>query len=76
MKHEPPFLCEYRHQGHTYSATIGGDSWGEAEQHLRSIGANGRIIGSNVTRVPVNALTQPFAAIWVRLYVWLRNMLR
>lgn len=76
MKHEPPFLCEYSHQGHTYSITVGGGSWDEAEHHLKSIGANGRIIGSNVSTIPVNALTLPFAGLYVRLVVFMRNLFR
>ena len=76
MKQEPPFLCEYIYDGRRFSATIGGDSWEEAERHLKCIGANGRIVGSNVSSIPVNALTLPFAGIYVRLVVFFRNLLR
>jgi hypothetical protein len=74
MKIAPPFAVEYRHNGSLYGITVGGDSWEEAQEHLRSIGANGRVVGSNVTRYSVNALNLPFIGLWVRLKCWWRNL--
>jgi hypothetical protein len=75
-EHKPPFLAEYNFRGSRYVTTIGGDSWAEAEQHLKSIGANGRIIGSDVMSVPANSLTLPFARVFVGIYTAVRNALR
>lgn len=75
-EHRPPFLAEYNHLGSRYSTTIGGDSWAEAEQHLKSIGANGRIVGGNVSSIRANALTLPFAHLFAVVSTWVRNALR
>lgn len=75
-EHKPPFVVEYNFRGSRYSTTVGGDSWAEAEQHLKSIGTNGHIIGSNAIRIPANPLTLPFAYLFVRLYTAIRNALR
>jgi hypothetical protein len=75
-KPKPPFLCQYSHRGRSFAVTVGGDSWSEAEQHLRSIGANGRIVGSDVDIIPVTTFNLPFVGAWVRFQVWLRNLWR
>jgi hypothetical protein len=67
---------EYNYQGSRCSTTVGGDSWSEAEQHLKSIGANGRIVGSNAIRIPVNLLTLPFAHAFAVVWTWMRNAFR
>jgi hypothetical protein len=74
--HKPPFLAEYTHRGERYSVIVGGDSWAEAEQHLRSIGNNGRVVGSDVISVSANAVTLPFAHAYATIYSWIRNALR
>lgn len=73
---EPPFLVDYTHKGKRFCTTVGGDSWTEAEAHLKSIGANGRIVGSNVHEYSANPVTLPFVHVWVVLSCWWRNLWR
>lgn len=73
-KGRPPFVVDYRHKGKDYSTTIGGDSWEEAEQHIRSLGTNGRIVGSDASIIPAPKLFSGPVALLVMLGVWLRNI--
>jgi hypothetical protein len=70
MRHKPPFLIDYNHKGRTYSFTIWGDSWSDAEQHLKSIASNGEIVGSDVEEYRVNSVSLPIVALWVRIRAW------
>lgn len=61
------YLVEYRHQGAVWGLTIDADSWDDAQERLRMIGWNGRVIGDN-------AITVPGSMGWfARAFVWLRN---
>ena len=73
---KPPFLCDYTHAGRHYSITVGGDTAREAFDHLKSIGENGQIVGSNVQLIPVNDVTILPVGLWVRFTVWMRNIFR
>jgi len=42
------FLCDYRFKGEEYCISIMATSWEEAEQRLRCIAGNGRIMGGPV----------------------------
>lgn len=70
----PPFLCTYRYKGSEYCCLIGGDTWAEAEEHLKSIGANGTIVGSDTSTYSANAVTLPFVHVWVHFITWWRNL--
>lgn len=50
-KADKQFAAEYRHNGATWGLTIWADDWADAERKLRSIGTNGRVIGSDVHQV-------------------------
>jgi hypothetical protein len=67
------FLVSYRHAGSEYNLLLPADNWADAEAKLRSIQRHARVIGSDVMRVPANALTFPFAGLFARLLVWWRN---
>lgn len=73
-RREPPFLIEYHHRGSQCGFQMGADSWDDAQDRLRSIGANGRVIGSNVSSLRANAVTLPFAAAWSTIVCWFRNL--
>ena len=47
------FLCDYTFNGETYCVSIFAKSWEEAEQRLRCISCNGKIVGSNVFTVNI-----------------------
>lgn len=70
---KPPYAIQYRHNGKTWGLTIWAESWEDAQARLRSIGFNGKIIGSNVETIPVNTLTVGPAAIWMAVVCWWRN---
>ncbi len=42
------FLCDYRFHGETYCIHIVATSFEEAEQHIRCISENGKIVGELV----------------------------
>lgn len=74
---KPPFLMVYRHKGSEYSTILRAPkTWSEAEQHIASIAATGRIEGCNVQAVSVNHLTLPFAAAYAALACWWLNFWR
>jgi hypothetical protein len=66
------FLATYRHRGSEYSLIIPADSWRDAEEKLRAL-SQGKIIGSDVQSIPVNAITLPFVGPLGRFLVWWRN---
>lgn len=70
----PPYMVHYSHDGNECAFTMGADDWDDAQARLRSIGYNGRVVGSNVHTYQTNALTLPLVAIWVPLLTWWKNL--
>lgn len=62
------YAVEYSFGNHVYGLTIPARSWEEAEERLKRIGAFGRVIGSDVTTIPV-----AFGC-FAKLLVWWRNL--
>ena len=73
MTRKPPFLLAYRMGGSLFTETIYADDWPDAERRLLAIKHTGWIDGSDVLIVPVNSVTLPFAAVWVRIVKWWKN---
>lgn len=71
---KPPFAVDYNHNGKTYRLTLWAESWDDAQNRLRSIGGNGRVVGSDVQQFRPNGLTLPITVLWVRLVCWWRNL--
>lgn len=69
-------MIEYNHEGNLYGFVMGADNWLDAQARLRSIGYNGRVVGSGVKTYKTNAFTLPLIALWVPLTVWWRNLWR
>lgn len=64
------YAVEYSFGNAVYGLVIPARSWEEAEERLKRIGAFGRVIGSDVTTIPV-------AFGWyAKLLVWWRNLWR
>jgi len=47
------FLCDYTYQGNIYSIEIIAESWDEAEERLKSLRFNGRVIGEKFLEIPL-----------------------
>lgn len=71
---KPPFMLDYRHNGIAYSETIWATDWEDAVARVQSIARTGEIVGSDVTTIPANSVTLPFAALWARMLCWWRNL--
>lgn len=64
------FLVEYSFGNATYAITIPARSWEEAEERIKRIGAFGRVVGSDVTKMHASLG-------WLAmLLVWWRNATR
>ncbi len=76
-KHNPPYQVQYSHNGRTCFCTImWAESWADAETHVRSIGGNGKVVGSDVQTFRANSVTLPFVGLWVPFICWWRNLWR
>lgn len=52
-KADKEFAVEYRHNGASWMLTLHADDWKDAERKVRSIGANGQVIGEAVLSIGV-----------------------
>lgn len=73
-EHKPPYGVQYRHNNETWTFVLPyADSWEDAEARLKSIGAYGKVYGSNLQRLPANSVTLPFVGLWASITCWWRN---
>jgi hypothetical protein len=69
-------LVTYRFGGGEYSLTFPADDWEDAEARLSAIRSTAKVTGWPCYSIPANALTFPFASLFVRAFVAIRNALR
>jgi hypothetical protein len=69
-------LVTYRHDGGEYSLTFPADNWQDAETKLAAIRNTAKVTGWPCYAVPANALAFPFASLFVRAFVAIKNALR
>jgi len=76
---KPPYTVAYNHKGSEYVIFL---PWAEdmddAQARLKSIGFNGRVIGSNAQQIPVAINSFTAAPVWLfmTLLCWWRNLWR
>lgn len=79
QEHKLPYMVEYRHKGETYVFAMYAESWEDCQERLRSIGYNGRVVGSNVQTGKIAApgfVPLWMVALWLDFRCWLLNMRR
>lgn len=66
------YVVEYPFEGARWGATIRAASFDDAKRRIEAMGAWGTINGELMMTIPA----VPGAGLFVRAYVWLRNLVR
>lgn len=68
----PTFVCTYRYKGKEWGFSIVAENFRDARERIAALGTWGRVDGILYNEIPAN----PATSLYVKVMVWLKNLLR